>query len=81
MDFNDVQSLNGQNPIDCNAFGSWMDFNFRHLENPFTPIEATDGGMVTRDKDEQPAKVSFAILVIDGGIVILESDEQLMNVP
>ena len=54
-----------------------MDFNVRHRENPCTPIEVTDGGIMTLHKDELPAKVPFAILVIDGGIVILESDEQL----
>ena len=79
MDSNDVQSLNAQDPIDCNPFGSWMDFNVLHRENPFCPIEVTDGGMITRDKDKQPAKVAYSILVIDGGIVILESDEHFQN--
>ena len=77
MDSNDVQSLNAYCSIDCNAFVSRMDFNVLHRENPYCPIEVTDGGIVIWDKDEQPEKVDLPILVIDGGIVILESDEQL----
>lgn len=77
IDSNDVHERNAHDPIVCIAFGSWIDFNLLHPLNALFSIEVTEGGMVTFDKQKQYAKVLDSILVIDGGIVMLESDEQL----